>query len=214
MARPLPAARRPQWLRSLLKPHQENRRSRARRPFAVVQYVYGRGHGRLIPGKHYLFIVSVRKSHASPDLLNCASVTALVRSRSSGLFTPSTVDCGQRAIACCPNVFPNEPPSAETSRLFIVDAKLRACLKSLRRQSSTVTDRFRIRHRPFGLGGGNRSSCPKADGCLASEEVGRWLFAIVRLRSRPDPHRLVAAAQGLLAAVFEPSDNLGDLSGR
>jgi hypothetical protein len=37
---------------------------------------------------------------------------------------------------------------------------MRACLKSLRRQSSIATDRFRIRLRPFGLAAGNRSSCP------------------------------------------------------
>ena len=37
---------------------------------------------------------------------------------------------------------------------------LSACLKSLLCQSLTATDRFRIRHRPFGLGRGNASSCP------------------------------------------------------
>jgi len=33
---------------------------------------------------------------------------------------------------------------------------LSACLKSPRRQSSAATGRFRIRHRPLGLGVGNR----------------------------------------------------------
>jgi len=41
--------------------------------------------------------------------------------------------------------------------------RFRACLKSLLGQSSAATDRFRSRHRPVGLGRGNRSSCPKAD---------------------------------------------------
>jgi hypothetical protein len=29
------------------------------------------------------------------------------------------------------------------------------------------------------------------------------------IRSRRDPHQFVAAAQGVLAAVFKPRDNLG-----
>jgi hypothetical protein len=37
---------------------------------------------------------------------------------------------------------------------------IRACLKSLRRQSSIATDRFRIQHRPSRLGRGNWSLCP------------------------------------------------------
>src|SRR6516162_6178116 len=46
---------------------------------------------------------------------------------------------------------------------FMRCLSLRDCLKSLFLQLSTTTDRFRIRHRPFGLGRGNGSSCPKAD---------------------------------------------------
>jgi hypothetical protein len=41
--------------------------------------------------------------------------------------------------------------------------RLKACLKSLLRQSWTATDRFRNRHRPFGVGRGNGPSCPEAD---------------------------------------------------
>jgi hypothetical protein len=33
------------------------------------------------------------------------------------------------------------------------------------------------------------------------------------IRSRPDPHQFVAAAQGVLTAVFKPRDNLGYFAG-
>src|SRR5262252_9189390 len=39
--------------------------------------------------------------------------------------------------------------------------------------------------------------------CAGTEVLDRLI------RSRPDPHQFVAAAQGVLAAVFKPRDNLG-----
>src|SRR5690348_14839171 len=54
--------------------------------------------------------------------------------------------------SCCP---PNASPR------FTVPY-IRACLKGLRRQSSTATDRFRIRYRPLSLESGNCSSCPRS----------------------------------------------------
>jgi hypothetical protein len=57
---------------------------------------------RLIPGKHNLFIADVQTF--CPEVTHVTElaelrVTAMVRSRSSALITPSTVDCSQRAIA-------------------------------------------------------------------------------------------------------------------
>ena len=55
-------------------------------------------HFKLEPGR-WVGVVGSLHHNPSPDLLNCASITGIVRSRSSALIAPSTVDCSQRVIA-------------------------------------------------------------------------------------------------------------------
>ena len=117
-------------------------------------------------------------------------------------------------------IFPNELPSAETSRLFIVDAKSppQKSPSSIIDSNGPLSDPTPAvrpwRRQPLFMPQSGRSSGLRRSRKVAVRHCAGTLFLDRSLRSRPDPHRLVAAAQGLLAAVFEPSDNLGDLSGR
>ena len=75
-----------------------------------------------------------------------------------------------------------------------------ACGKSLLRQSSTAMDRFRIRHRPFGLGRGNGSSCPRA-----VIEPGRWRS--LTSRYLPIAFGFVVFQSSFGETLFDPPDH-------